>query len=288
MYRIESSTILTPQNGLNIYRGRTHDSMLVTEIRGHDPMDIGIKYDAPELLEASLRTRRSNCMILMGNLGDPYNDYEKELELTRSCLKIIENNDYGVCISTHQSLILRDLDVLSGIAAKTKCVVDIQIPTLDQIILEKLEGSDTISVGERFELVETLSEKGIDVVIDIYPLIPFVNDSPDEIITLVNTVLGYNIHAVDFRNFKLAVSKTTRQFFESEFKNRFPEQYEKYMESGMGESAEITARNDKKLLNDLVKLIKPHKVMYDTRQVRLWRRQYENKTTGKQLSIEFM
>ena len=288
MYRIESSTILTPQNGLNIYRGRTHDSMLVTEIRGHDPMDIGIKYDAPELLEASLRTRRSNCMILMGNLGDPYNDYEKELELTRSCLKIIENNDYGVCISTHQSLILRDLDVLSGIAAKTKCVVDIQSPTLDQIILEKLEGSDTISVGERFKLVETLSEKGIDVVVDIYPLIPFVNDSPDEIITLVNKVLGYNIHAVDFRNFKLAVPKTTRQFFENEFKARFSEQYEEYIESGMGESAEITARNDKKLLSDLEKLIKPHKVMYDTRQVRLWRRQYENKTTGKQLSIEFM
>ncbi|MBO4863227.1 MAG: hypothetical protein J5517_02565 [Eubacterium sp.] len=287
MYRIESSTILTPQNGLNIYRGRTHDSVTLTEIRGHDPMDIGIKYDAPELLEGTLRTRRSTCMILMGNLGDPYNDIEKELELTRSCLKIIENNDYGVCISTHQSLILRDMDVLSGIAAKTKCVVDIPIPTLDEIILEKLEGSDTISVGDRLGLVKNLSEKGIDVVVDIYPVIPFVNDSLKDLNSLVKTILEYDIRAIDLRDLRLSISKNTKRFFETAFEERFPEQFKEYMDSGLNESSDITARNDKQMIRDLDKMIKPHKVMYDTRQIKLWRRQYENKTTGKQMTIPF-
>ena len=103
MYKIESKNILTPQNGLNIYRGRTEDSILLTEIPGGDSMDIGVKMDAPDQLDSVLRSRRSKSIILMGNLGDPYNRFEEEYRLTRKCLKIIENNDYGVVI-THQAV----------------------------------------------------------------------------------------------------------------------------------------------------------------------------------------
>ena len=62
MYTIESRNILTPQNGLNVYRGRTENSILLTEVPGGDSMDIGVKMDAPELLEGSLMHRRSKGM----------------------------------------------------------------------------------------------------------------------------------------------------------------------------------------------------------------------------------
>ena len=66
MYTIESRNILTPQNGLNIYRGRTENSIMLTEILGADSMDIGVKVDATELLAGVLRTRRNKSIILMG------------------------------------------------------------------------------------------------------------------------------------------------------------------------------------------------------------------------------
>ena len=58
MYKIESKNILTPQNGLNIYRGRTEDSILLTEIPGGDSMDIGVKFDAADQLDTVLKSRR--------------------------------------------------------------------------------------------------------------------------------------------------------------------------------------------------------------------------------------
>ena len=154
MYKIESKNILTPQNGLNIYRGRTEDSILLTEIPGGDSMDIGVKVDAADQLDTVLKSRRSKSIILMGNLGDPYNKYEEEYCLTRKCLKVIENNDYGVVITTKQSRILRDMDILQGIARKTKCAVEISIPTLDEKKLKKIEGEEVISIKERFELIK--------------------------------------------------------------------------------------------------------------------------------------
>lgn len=43
MYEIATSSILTPQNGMNIYRGRTENTMWVNEIPRADSMDIGVK-----------------------------------------------------------------------------------------------------------------------------------------------------------------------------------------------------------------------------------------------------
>ena len=129
--------MVIPKNGLNIYRGRTEDSIYLTEIPGGDDLDIGVKMDAPEQLSGVLRTRRNKGIIIMGNLGDPYNSHEKQYQLTRRSLKVIENNDYGVVISTKQTAISRDMDILAGIARKTKCAVEMTIPTLDEKKLKK-------------------------------------------------------------------------------------------------------------------------------------------------------
>ena len=284
MYRIESTTILTPQNGLNIYRGRTEDSITLTEIRGQDPMDVGIKYGADELLAAALKKRRGKGMILMGNLGDPYNKWESELGLTRKTLMVIENFDHGVCINTHQSTITRDLDVLSGIAAKTKCIVDINIPTFDENKLERLDGSDTMSVHERLELIKTLLGRGIDVVVNVSPIVPYVTDDKESILYMIETLSEYGVRYIDFLDFRMNIQKAVRDFFYTEYKKRFPEEYERYMTDG-NKDGELLAVNRGELISEAGKLCKSKKMMYDTRQIRLWSRQYENKTVGTQLSL---
>jgi len=284
MYRIESTTILTPQNGLNIYRGRTEDSITLTEIRGQDPMDIGVKYDADDLLATTLRARRGKGMIALGNLGDPYNSLEQELCLTRRSLKIMENYDYGVCISTHQNGIIRDLDVLSGIASKTKCIVDINIPTFDEKKLERLDGSDTMSVHERLELIKILLAHGIEVVVSVSPLVPYVTDDRDEIIYMIRELYELGVRYIDFLDFKMNIQKAVRKFFYTEYEKRFPESYKLYMNE-QKKDGELIARDFRLLLKEAAGLCKEKKIMYDTRQIRLWRRQYENKTEGIQLSL---
>ena len=87
-------SILSPQNGMNLYRGCTHgciycDSRSRCYQMLHDFEDIEVKTDAPVLLEAELRRKRRPCMIATGAMSDPYLPLEAELQLTRRCLEII-------------------------------------------------------------------------------------------------------------------------------------------------------------------------------------------------------
>lgn len=284
MYKIESKNILTPQNGLNIYRGRTEDCILLTEIPGGDSMDIGVKTDAADQLDSVLKSRRSKSIILMGNLGDPYNKYEEEYCLTRKCLKVIENNDYGVVITTKQSRILRDLDILTGIASKTKCAVEISIPTLDEKKLKKIEGEEVISIKERLELIETLRGAGISILIQLSPVIPFVNDY--EVMEILETLAKYDILGVDLADLRLAIKKSVRDFFYMEYKKRFPKEYKEFAEEYSGEPGELTPRDYKKLLKESQEFSEERGIISSSSRIKSWKRQYENKTEGEQLSLE--
>ena len=282
MYIVDSKNILTPQNGLNIYRGRTENSIVLTEVAGADPMDIGVKKDAPDQLNQVLKTRRSKGVIIIGNLGDPYNQYEEEYLLTRKCLQVIENNDYGVVISTKQSLIERDLDVLKGIARKTKCAVELTFPTFDEDMLKKLEGEEVISIQERFRLMDVFRENGIEIIAKVYPIIPFVND--EETLDIVQRLSECDILGIDFMEYRLAIKKSVREFFYSEFKNRFPDSYESFI-AEYEESGELLPRNYKENLKIITEMCEQKNLLCGKKKLTDWKRKYENKTTGDQMSI---
>ncbi|MEE3399527.1 MAG: radical SAM protein [Eubacterium sp.] len=282
MYTIESRNILTPQNGLNIYRGRTENSIMLTEILGADSMDIGVKVDATELLAGVLRTRRNKSIILMGNMGDPYNELEKEYGLTRNALKVIEMNDYGVVISTKRDLIERDMDILRGITTKTKCVVELSFPTLDENKLRLIEGEEVISIKDRLRLISLLRKQDIDVLITTGPIIPYVNDS--DIREVVQCLVQYDILGIDLMDYRLAIKKSVREFFYNEFRERFPKEY-KVFSDNYEETGELIPPNAKEELEALQNICKDKGLMVSSQKIKAWKRQYENKTVGSQLSI---
>lgn len=282
MYTIESRNILTPQNGLNIYRGRTENSIMLTEIPGADSMDIGVKVDATELLTGVLRTRRNKSVILMGNMGDPYNELEKEYGLTRNSLKVIEMNDYGVVLSTKRDLIERDMDILSGITSKTKCVVELSFPTLDEEKVRLIEGEEVISIKDRLRLIKTLRKEDIDVLITTGPIIPFVNDS--DIREVVQCLAQYDILGIDLMDYRLAIKKSVRQFFYKEYRERFPKEYKMFSET-FSETGELVPPNAKEELEVLQDICKEKGLMFNSQKIKAWKRQYENKTVGQQMSL---
>ena len=156
MYEIKTKNILTPQNGFNIYCGRTENTMWINEIPRADSMDVGVKIDADALLEETLRKRRTKSMLIAGNLGDPYNVFEENKRLMRSSLMVLEKWDFGISITTRSNLILRDIDILKDISQKTKCVVDIPFPSANGEIMNKMDGTGngdfTTSFDERIRL----------------------------------------------------------------------------------------------------------------------------------------
>ena len=77
MHYKEAKAILSPKNGMNLYRGCSHgciycDSRSKCYGMEHDFEDIEVKSNAAELLEAALRKKRKKCMISTGSMCDPY------------------------------------------------------------------------------------------------------------------------------------------------------------------------------------------------------------------------
>lgn len=70
-------------------------------------------------------------MIGTGAMSDPYMHCEENLRLTRKCLEIILENDFGVAIQTKSDRILRDIDLLAKINRSAKCVVQMTLTTYD-------------------------------------------------------------------------------------------------------------------------------------------------------------
>jgi DNA repair photolyase len=129
--------ILSPKNGMNLYRGCTHgciycDSRSTCYQMNHKFEDIEVKENAIELLEDALKRKRKKCMIGMGSMTDPYIPEEIKLKHTRKALEVVSKYGFGITLITKSNRVLRDLDLLTEINEKTKCVVQMTLTTYDE------------------------------------------------------------------------------------------------------------------------------------------------------------
>ena len=139
MHFVEAKGILSSNNGMNIYRGCTHgciycDSRSKCYGFKHEFEDIEVKINAPQLLEKALKSKRKKCMIGTGAMCDPYLHIEENLKLTRKCLELIDQYEYGVAVQTKSTRVLRDMDLLKSINDKTKAVVQMTMTTYDETL----------------------------------------------------------------------------------------------------------------------------------------------------------
>ena len=117
MHFVKVKGILSPSNGMNLYRGCLHgciycDSRSRCYHMEHDFEDIEVKENAIELLEAALRRKRRKCMLSTGSMTDPYIPLEDEIGNVRKALQLAERYGFGFTLITKSARVLRDLDLL--------------------------------------------------------------------------------------------------------------------------------------------------------------------------------
>ena len=98
MHYVKAKSILSKNNGMNLYRGCTHgciycDSRSNVYNMQHDFEDIEVKENSLDLLKKALQKKKEKCMIGTGSMTDPYIPLESELEYIRKTLKLIHR--YG-------------------------------------------------------------------------------------------------------------------------------------------------------------------------------------------------
>ena len=152
-------------------------------------------------------------IISMSNSSDPYPNLESKTGSTRQCLEIMSTCNCRIQIITKSSLVTRDIDILK----KTASTVSMTITT-DNDALAKLLEPNATSPSERLKAVETLIEKGIPTSVRIDPIIPFLNDDPENLIKTLSSlgvkhVTGstYKIRPDNWRRFSQALPETAEK-----------------------------------------------------------------------------
>ncbi len=266
MHFIDAKGILSATNGMNLYRGCTH-GCIYCDARSkcysftHQFEDIEVKQNAPVLLENALRSKRKKCMIGTGAMCDPYMHCEDNLQLTRKCLEIIDEYGYGVAIQTKSNKILRDLDLLKSIHEKAKCVVQMTLTTYDEKLCKILE-PNVSTTKERVEALKIFHENGIPTIVWLSPILPFINDTRENIEGILNCCIEANVYGIICFDMGLTLREGNREYFYEKLDKHFPGMSERYHKR-YGYSYEIPSENNRELMKIFKETCQKHGIVHD-------------------------
>lgn len=280
--------ILSAKNGMNLYRGCTHgciycDSRSKCYNFTYDFEDIEVKENAVELLELALSKKRNKCMIGTGAMCDPYMQIENKLELTRRCLEIIDKYGFGLAIQTKSDLILRDLELLKRINEKSKCVVQMTMTTYDEALCKKLE-PQVCTTKRRFEVLQTLKDHGIPTVVWLSPILPFINDTKENIEGILSYCVEAKVKGIICFGMGLTLREGSRDYYYQQLDKLYPALKEKYHKT-YGYSYEIPSPNSKELMKIFYSTCKENGIMSDVNDIFNYLHEYPKNYTYEQLSL---
>ena len=253
MHFVDAKGILTGSGGscgINVYRGCSHgciycDSRSKCYRFTHPFEDIEVKQNAPELLDAALRSKRKKCMIGTGSMSDPYMHCEETLGLTRRCLEVILKNGFGAAIQTKSDRILRDIDLLSEINHTAKCVVQVTLTTYDDDLCRILE-PNVCNTKRRIEVLEEMQKRGIPTVVWLTPILPFINDTAENITAILNECVRVGVKGIIDFGMGMTLREGDREYYYDALDKHFPGMKERYIKR-YGNAYELPSPNAQEL-----------------------------------------
>ena len=187
---------------------------------------IFVKENAAEVLRRTLRTGSERHLallgretIVIGTATDPYQPAERRFRVTRSVLEVLaEHPGLSIVIITKSPLVTRDVDLLRRIARHSEICVHLSLITLDRPLARRLEPRAPTPEA-RLRALGRLRENGIDVGINVMPVLPGITDAPALLDALVRSVAAHGATYVNACALRLQSAARQRYlpFIEQEF-----------------------------------------------------------------------
>ncbi len=267
MHFVDAKGILTGSGGhygINIYRGCSHgciycDSRSKCYQFKHPFEDIEVKQNAPKLLEAALRSKRKRCMIGTGAMSDPYMHIEEELRMTRRCLEIILQYGFGAAIQTKSDRILQDIELLDKINKTAKCVVQVTLTTYDDDLCRIIE-PNVCNTKRRIEILEAMQNRGIPTVVWLSPILPFINDTEDNIGKILDECVRVGVKGIICFGMGLTLREGDREYYYRALDKYFPGLKRKYINT-YGNAYELPSPNNDQLMGKLRSVCRENNIL---------------------------
>ena len=288
MHYKQYKSILSPQNGMNLYHGCTHgciycDSRSKCYQMDHEFEDIEVKSNAVAMLDAELRRKRKRGMIKTGAMCDPYMHIEEEIQLTRQCLEVIHHHGFGLSIQTKSSRILRDLDLLLAIHSQARCIVEMTLTTYDEDICRLVE-PDVSTTRERVATLEILRDAGIPTVVWLSPILPFINDTRENILGLLSYCQHAKVKAILCFGFGMTLREGNREYYYAKLNQHFPGLRAKYVKR-YGNSYSCMCDNSAELMRILHAETAKAGILCGVDEVFAYMRDFSEANGSRQLSL---
>lgn len=284
MHYVKAKGILSPGGGMNLYRGCSHgciycDSRSACYNMAHNFEDIEVKENAIELLEKALSSKRKKCMIGTGSMTDPYIPLEDELMYVRKTLQLVYDYGFGFTAITKSARILRDLDLLRKINEKTKCIVQMTLTTYDENLCLILE-PNVSTTRERFEALLALRDAGIPTVVWLSPILPFINDTKENIEGILDMCVKANVRGIICFGMGMTLREGCREHFYSQLDRHFPGMRGKYVRT-FGSSYMLTSPNNPELMKIFYDTCAKNNIMHDKDEIFTYLRAFEEKAANQ-------
>jgi len=198
---------------------------------------IFVKRNAADVLRQTLRGRRRSSTDSSGTLGrgeaivigtatDPYQPAERSFRVTRSLLEVLaEARRLRLVIITKSPLVTRDIDLLARIAQHSRLTVHLSLITLDRELARRIEPRAPTPEA-RLRALERLREAGIDVGINLMPVLPGITDHPGALAALVRRIAEGG--ATHVNACALRLRSTSRKRYIPWIREEFPELGDRY------------------------------------------------------------
>lgn len=185
-----SSPDIPFDRSINAYRGCEHGCSYCFARPTHSYMGLSsgldfesklfAKPNADKLLENELSSPNYKVKpIGLGTNTDPYQPIEKQYEITRRILQVLNKYNHPVTIVTKSHLVTRDIDILSQMSSRNLVKVGLSVTTLDRGLARAMEPR-AATPYKRLDAIKQLSAAGIPTLVMVAPIIPGLNDAEPE------------------------------------------------------------------------------------------------------------
>jgi len=269
---------------MNLYRGCCHGCIYCdsrSECYHIERFDtVRAKKDALQILSRELKTKRQAGVAGMGSMSDPYNPFERKYELTREALKLIRDNGFGAAIATKSPLVARDADILCEIKKNAPVLIKMTVTAADDGLCQKIEQRAPLT-SERFSAIEKLASQGIFSGILLMPVLPFLEDTKENIGEIIRMSKESGARFI-YARFGVTLRTNQRDWFYQKLDEQFPGTKERYIQA-YGDAYECISPHAKELLSffreecgragiltRMEDIIKAYKEPYENRQLTLF------------------
>jgi DNA repair photolyase len=178
------------------------------------------KPNAARLLERELaKPGYQPKTLAIGTNTDPYQPIERRYRIMREILDVLDRTSHPVGIVTKSALVIRDLDILSRMAARGLVKVALSVTTLDRTLARAMEPR-AATPQRRLDTLALLAKAGVPTTVMVAPIIPALNEPEIERILDAAAATGVSEAGYVILRLPLEVRDIFVEFLEREFPDR--------------------------------------------------------------------